>query len=515
MADSFRISSGDGKVPDLSIKKSYNKALEAVRSMDPSTAYVVVRAVLLPILSKLSHPDSISSSAPTPMQLAAPDSHQVSHSSIVEAGKALREIQARFRNIEQKLKNLDVSKQSIVDRWVDSYEKSPISSDNESFRNFYYLRENLLKDLAQIKSSLQKLKSTLSQTASVKALIKSLESIYQSLVSKIPEPSSNWIGSKGHWKPPGHKGWALRFWWEKEPGKPQVVFWKDKDSTLPENSIGLLEMVLEPEQKKYKEYLELITKGLNKTKDLEAPLKKDILFEPLSSLNTQEAFMYLVMTLLPALQAESGDAIEKTGQLMKQTSKIFDKYNQIQDEITFVQKIAQKFMDERGTIFTGQDWKDFERFRDLGTKIDIIVSDIGGLLKEVEKQLPPTAQTLISTLREINAKLLDLPAVSDKWDPTTNKYDGKAWVGEVTIEWDKEHNPLGLIESMLDADQTRFKGYIDNLAQAITAMTSISNMTQQEVQIASQYHNSLLGLQKNAYDSINKVVQIATKPPTH
>ena len=66
-----------------------------------------------------------------------------------------------------------------------------------------------------------------------------------------------------------------------------------------------------------------------------------------------------------------------------------------------------------------------------------------------------------------------------------------------------------------DADQTKFKAYMDNIAQGITALTSISNMTQQELQIATQYYNSLLGLQKSAFDSINKVVQIATKSPGH
>ena len=50
---------------------------------------------------------------------------------------------------------------------------------------------------------------------------------------------------------------------------------------------------------------------------------------------------------------------------------------------------------------------------------------------------------------------------------------------------------------------------MDNIAQGITALTSISNMTQQELQIATQYYNSLLGFQKSAQDSLNKIVQTA------
>ena len=61
----------------------------------------------------------------------------------------------------------------------------------------------------------------------------------------------------------------------------------------------------------------------------------------------------------------------------------------------------------------------------------------------------------------------------------------------------------------INPDQTKFKAYMDNIAQGITALTSISNMTQQELQIATQYYNSLLGFQKSAQDSLNKIVQTA------
>lgn len=60
-----------------------------------------------------------------------------------------------------------------------------------------------------------------------------------------------------------------------------------------------------------------------------------------------------------------------------------------------------------------------------------------------------------------------------------------------------------------DSDQTVFKAYMDNLGQGITALTSISNMTQQQLQIDTQYYNSLLGFQKSAQDSLNKTIQTA------
>jgi len=50
---------------------------------------------------------------------------------------------------------------------------------------------------------------------------------------------------------------------------------------------------------------------------------------------------------------------------------------------------------------------------------------------------------------------------------------------------------------------------MDNLAQGVTALTSISNMTQQQLQINTQYYNSLLGFQKSSQDSVNKLIQAA------
>lgn len=524
MTDLFPISSDEGKIPNIPLKKSFYTTLKAVNSMEPSTAYIAVKTVLLPILSKLSLQEDIFLSSPSTKHLAKAESHTISYSSIREAGNSLKELESKLRQIEQKLKNLEASKQAILDRWKDSFKNSPISFDNEVFKNFYYLRENILKYLEDIKNAIQKLKKNLPQTSSVKKILKDLEGIHKSLLSKIPNPSSNWNKSSGHWKPPGStkEAGSLRFWWEKEKGKEAIVsLWKDSDRSLPENPIGFLEMVVNPDQTKYQEYMKLLTKALEKTKDLLAPLKKGILFEPLSTLSTEKAYMYLITTLLPELQNQASDSIEQMGELMKQISRVFDKYTDIQNEINFIKKIAKKFMDERGQYFTGQDWKDFERFRDLRTNINIKLGEIEGLLKDVERKIPPTAQTLISTLREINDKLLIMPSISDKWDPKTNKYDGKGWVGkdnggsEFTIEWNDKNNPLGLIESILDPDQTRFKVYIDNLGQATTSMTSISNMTQQEVQIASQYYNSLLGFQKSAFDSLNKVIQNALRPPNN
>lgn len=66
---------------------------------------------------------------------------------------------------------------------------------------------------------------------------------------------------------------------------------------------------------------------------------------------------------------------------------------------------------------------------------------------------------------------------------------------------------LTIIEWITDSDQTRFKSYMDNVAQGITALTSISNMAQQELQIDTQYYNSLLGLQKGGMDSLTRTIQ--------
>lgn len=66
---------------------------------------------------------------------------------------------------------------------------------------------------------------------------------------------------------------------------------------------------------------------------------------------------------------------------------------------------------------------------------------------------------------------------------------------------------LTILEWISDSDQTQFKAYMDILAQGVTALTSISNMSQQQLQIDTQYYNSLLGLQKGGMDSLTKSIQ--------
>lgn len=66
---------------------------------------------------------------------------------------------------------------------------------------------------------------------------------------------------------------------------------------------------------------------------------------------------------------------------------------------------------------------------------------------------------------------------------------------------------LTILEWISDSDQTQFKSYMDNLAQGVTALTSVSNMVQQQLQLDTQYYNSLLGLQKAGMDSLTKTVQ--------
>lgn len=66
---------------------------------------------------------------------------------------------------------------------------------------------------------------------------------------------------------------------------------------------------------------------------------------------------------------------------------------------------------------------------------------------------------------------------------------------------------LTILQWITDSDQTQFKTYMDNLGQGVTALTSVSNMAQQQLQIDTQYYNSLLGLQKGGMDSLTKTIQ--------
>ena len=309
---------------------------------------------------------------------------------------------------------------------------------------------------------------------------------------------------------------------------------------------GFIEMV--QDETKLNKYLAHIEKGLGSIDKFLSGNKIDML----GFLDTESAYIYLITVVIPFLQNESARALEKQGETMKQVSKTFDKWNEIQDEINGFSKIIETIkkkglIDESGKLkitnivdyvskYDGKNYKvvwikdddqSFKPLIDAKKSIDAKINEMKTLLENLEGKLPSSQKSLITTMKELTSQL------ALKREKEYNFYYHPSGKSELRFEIrddfvnlpnnkDFEYMRKFIFSTMrneyffiADADQTKFKAYMDNIAQGITALTSISNMTQQELQIATQYYNSLLGLQKSAFDSINKVVQIATKSPGH
>lgn len=288
-----------------------------------------------------------------------------------------------------------------------------------------------------------------------------------------------------------------------------------------------------------------------KSTNLPSPMQlastKESMLLKLKALDTQAAFMYLATVLIPFLQKESAAVLEKQGETMKLISVVFDKWNEIQDEInkttktlkilregksigdidviiTKIEDYHRKSDDTHWKVVTLEDPKGY-----INIKINEKVQEFKKLLNNVKKRLPSTSKELVTTLDTLADGLM----VEEKYEKGYYNFNWNNY-GVFKFEVQTKHVPdftdntdfnkmkkiiwdriTGSCRFLIDPDQTKAKIYMDNIGQGVTALTSISNMTQQELQVATQYHNSLLGLQKTAYDAINKVVQVATKtPPT-
>lgn len=345
-------------------------------------------------------------------------------------------------------------------------------------------------------------------------------------------------------------------------GKTPEISKKLIDSTLiekidrmePTTAFVAVQGIVIPTLKQLKKDFSHLSPRVKPT-DLPSPMQlastKESMLLKLKSLDTQAAFIYLATVLIPFLQKESAEALEKQGQVMEQVSKAFDKWNEIQDDINNFNKIIEDIkkkglIDESGNLKITNivDYKsEFDNYRnykivwiedpdhsfkpliDAKESLDAKINEMQKLLKNLENKLPSSQKTLITTLKELTANLVLKREKNYTFyyfpdNKSSLRFEIREDLVNLPNNKDFEYMKKFIFSAMrdeylfmVDKDQTKFKTYMDNISQGITALTSISNMTQQELQVATQYHNSLLGLQKTAYDAINKVIQVATKTP--
>lgn len=496
MDDSFRISSNDNKIPDLSLQKTTDSTINAIRSMDPSTAFIAVKTVVLPTLSKLSAPPSESTPHSSPMELSKRQSQSMGNSSFKEITTSLDRIKSDLQDIQRLIKESESQTKNILDR--DLLKKRAIA---------------LQEKITHLEKSIPK-----------NPLMQSLHRTVKELLDTIPKLDH-----------------------------------KDDKGTLNAKN---LELSAE-NKKRFAKSLAEIDKNL---RDIHAfSSSKEYHLQKLKSLGTEAAYVYALNTFLPFLQSQSAATLEEKGNTMKQISKLNNKWNEIQEEIANTEEILKKLRDGKHVDDVYLDVTKIELYRDksnnkrwiiatikdpyhtLNIKINDKVEEFKKLLKEVKKSLPSSSKQLINVL-DTSADQLILKKNNDKgwfnfnWAKGEFKFEIEAKnVDEFSdidfnsmLPENKSQNikELDMIDKdtmtkviwdrltgssrfFIDSDQSKFKAYMDNIGQGITALTSISNMTQQEVQIATQYYNSLLSLQKNGFDSIMKVIQVAAKAPNH
>lgn len=474
MDDSFRISSNDNKVPELSLKKTTDSAINAIRLMDASTAFIAVKTVILPVLSKLSAPPSESATHSSPMEVAKKQSQSIGNSSFKEMITNLDRIQSDLKDIQKLIKESESQTKSTLDL-------------------------HLLKKRA---IDLQEKITHLEKNNPKNSLVQSLHRTVKELLDAIPK----------------------------------------LDDTSNKAAFNTKNLELSAENKK--RFTKVLSEIDNNLRDIHAfSSNKEYHLEKLNSLGTQAAYIYVITTFLPFLQSQSAATLEEKGNNMKQISNLYNKWNEIQEEINdmattikdlFKNKVIKDQKVDFWDIISYKEYKVgkfndpkqlFQGLLKAKKNIDAKLEEFKKLLKDVEKKLPASAQSLIETLKELSSNL-KLNQSKDfnfyYWNENEMRFEILA--KDANLRDNKDYDKMNtlLMERLeevygffISSDQTKFKAYMDNIAQGITALTSISNMTQQEVQIATQYHNSLLGLQKNGFDSIMKVIQTATKAPNY
>lgn len=547
-------------------KNALDATLASIHSMEPHTAYALLGGHLAPLLT---HPKFVQSDSTLDnnriflsnqkyMELQSfQKSSEVSNKLVLDFTRAIDKIKNNFQDIKDIINDVSKNANYLVDLLVKikDEKKSRLTNKNWNYKigtnasdahdrksifgRFFDSRTNLSKRIKEIKELITKIKANpLSKNTSI---ITVLEKVVEQL-DKIPAASKDWDSKKSTYKGLiwALKGTGWRANWKGD------LYWKNnqqKGSESAENPTGLLEMV--QDSKKLEDCLGNVNSGINRIDHFYK--SKDIHFLKLGALSTEKAYVYLITVLLPFLQNETAETLEKQGQTMKQVSRLYDKWNEIQDEINQLSKHT-KIIEKEGIIkdgkfninliydYTdkkGEKWK-IVRIKDekkylekLFNAKNIIkkkVQEVKKLLADIEKKLPLASQTLINTMKKLTDKLvLGDPIKEGSYNfyhfPDTDEVRFEVpihMIPDFTNNNDKDKMNK-IIKTytdeafgfFMDPDQTKFKAYMDNIAQGITALTSISNMTQQQLQIDTQYYNSLLGFQKSAQDSLNKIVQTA------
>lgn len=460
----------------------------------------------------------------------------------------LQQLKNDFSHIKNTLQDLYKKRQEIIDRWIDSTASNPIPPENQLLKDFYYLRETLEKNLHQIRERIDNFEEDMPDSQDKYNLLEKLRTIHGELVLKIPEPNEDYGTDSGNWKPPpnalvdrkGEKT-RLRFWWKEKFGdKAKVMKWEDSgNSNLPKNPLGIFEMIIDADRSTYNDYLGTLSRGIDTIRNFYTTTgSRPLHVFLLKNMDTQTAYMYMIVILLPLLQNQSAEALEKQGNTMREVAKLYNKWNEIQYEINKMTE-AVKNVEKKGLLHDGKlkieiiedFWGDahykvaafddpdrvFQKIFDARDAIDRKIAEAQKLLKIVKKRLPSSAKTLVVTLDTL---LKNLSVTSRDYSfyyyKGTEQVRFEILAKEITLKDNKDYDAMSkfildrtkeAFGFFVDRDQTKFKTYMDNIGQGITALTSISNMTQQQLQIDTQYYNSLLGFQKAAQDSVNKTIQ--------
>lgn len=628
MTDDFPIipnnQSNKRKISLVSEKEGNSPIIEKINLMLPTTLYIAVQGTVVPTLDRLSkiffYYNDFSSATNSKSSILLPAAAS-KEGSFIEMSRSLNKIKTDLQDIQNRIKELQKNAKKILELRIDpNKEDTKITRENlwtypddEKFWNdpeshggifgrFFALKGVLEKKIASLEKEIKIVENNLSNDS----LVKKLKETLKNLKNQIPPSSNKW--NTKEWT---YDGLAWKFKWNL--GNIWWVAWDERSQNKGSpNSTGFLDLVQNKE--KCNNYIQNLEKGIKSIHEFTSTKEFHLL--QLKNLDTQSAYLYLITVFLPFLQNQASISLDKHGKTMELISTVFDHWNEIQNEITKVtqnskeihQWIKEGKVDSNYNLYKDNNYKEKETdpdklakwnpFKSLLSTLQNKQTQLGKLLDDMEKRLPDSMKSLISTMKTLTTKILEIPITQEArdlssflkvlekspkelemlseienltnentelekkkkkaknsmsyyekmlgdhmdldddflklvfpksylrkqhWNEAYREYhdiDKKMKINKEKIERknkellqmekEKVKEPdkrLTLLSWMINSDQTQFKSYMDILAQGVTALTSVSNMIQQLLQIDTQYYNSLLGLQKAGQDTLNKTIQ--------
>lgn len=189
--------------------------------------------------------------------------------------------------------------------------------------------------------------------------------------------------------------------------------------------------------------------------------------------NPEELMMMLLYVYLPAKAAGLENYVAGIGDKLNDIAKLMSDWNNIKGILNEIGKYAQEY-------------RDGNHSGDLALKVYQAVQKLKAALEDFKKTFNekiPANDNTDSFVKTINQAIDNLSNM-----PTGEVYNGDFHLnGQVG----------GVFKMFIDGNQITLKNYMNNFTTGDTAFTSISNYTQEEMQLYGKQYDSAESLIKN------------------